>query len=344
MAVSILLARALVDAVEAANVDRHAFLASARFDPERLEQGDGRMDLQEWDGLIGRALDATGDPALALHMFESPAIVATYNITSHLVMQATCLRAAIETILQYHRLINDRPYWVLGEDERTATIRYSAEPGSLRCRRFRAEFTVTAMCKMVQYFARMELPRVVAFDYPEPAYRSEYGAVFGGRERFGQPFTGVEFERALLDVTQRNGDGEFHSTLQAQAAKKVAKLERATTYAERVREYVVKNPGCQDMPSVARALGISPRSLRRRLSEEGTVYNAVVDRALASLAIRFLVDEHRSIQEVSHRLHFSDASTFCRAFKRWTGATPKQFLATELERPSSARLDSEHPA
>jgi AraC-like DNA-binding protein len=344
MAVSILLARALVEAVEAANVERDAFLTAARFDPERLEQVDGRMDRAEWDALIGRALDATGDPALALHMFETAAIAATYNITSHLVMQATCLRAAIETILQYHRLINDRPYWILSEEERTATIRYSAEPGPLRCRRFRSEFTVTAMCKMVQYFARMALPLVVAFEYPEPSYRKEYATAFQGRERFAQPFTGIVFPRVLLDATHMNGDVEFHSTLKLQAAKRVAKLDRATTYAERVREYVVSNPSRQDMPSVARALGVSPRSLRRRLSEEGTLYNAVVDRALSSLAIRLLVDEHRSIQEVSHELHFSDASTFCRAFKRWTGATPKQFLATQLERPTPVRLDSKHPA
>jgi AraC-like DNA-binding protein len=341
MAVSILLARALVEAVEAANVDRHDFLTSARFDPERLDQVDGRMDLAEWDALIGRALDATGDPALALHMFENPAIAATYNITAHLVMQATCFRAAIETILQYHRLINDRPYWVVSEEEHTATIRYAGEPGPLRCRRFRAEFTVTAMCKMVQYFARMALPLVVAFDYPEPSYRKEYAAAFQGRERFAQPFTGIVFPRALLDATHMNGDVEFHSTLKAQAAKRVAKLDRDTTYAERVREYVSANPGRQDMPSVARALGVSARSLRRRLSEEGTLYNVVVDRAIASVAIRLLLDEQRSIQEVSHELSFSDASTFCRAFKRWTGATPKQFLATHAQGPRTIRLDSE---
>jgi AraC-like DNA-binding protein len=89
---------------------------------------------------------------------------------------------------------------------------------------------------------------------------------------------------------------------------------------------------------------VSPRSLRRRLSEEGTAYNVVVDRALASLATRLLVDEGRSIQEISHELDFSDASTFCRAFKRWTGTTPKQFLATRAERSRVVRLDSDHPA
>jgi AraC-like DNA-binding protein len=299
------------------------------------------MDLAEYDALIARALDASGDPALALHMFDSPAIAATYNITSHLVMQATCLRAAMDTILRYHRLISDQPYWVFSEDARTATIRYSGGPGPLRCWRFRSEFTVTAMCKMVDYFARGAQPLLVSFDYPEPSYRKEYAAAFQGRERFAQPFTGIVFPRALLDATHMNGDAEFHSTLQAQAAKKVAKLDRTTTYAERVREYVSANPGRQDMPSVARALGVSARSLRRRLSEEGTFYNAVVDRALASVAIRLLLDEHRSIQEVSHELCFSDASTFCRAFKRWTGATPKQFLATHTRGPASVRLGSE---
>lgn len=330
MAVSILLARTLVEAVEAAHVPRSDFLARAGFDAGRLEALDGRLELDEYDSLIQHALDATRDPALGLHVLDNPAIGATYNVTSHLVAHAKCLRESIDTLARYHRLISDRPYWDIEEDERTATIRYRGEAGPPRARRYRSEFTVTAMYKMVQYFVRNARPQKVAFDHPAPPYSDAYTRVFDGLERFEQSFTGVIIPRELMDEIHVNRDAEFHSTLQVHATKKLARLERTTTYAERVSARVAAEPAKRDMRAVARALGVSPRTLRRRLAEEGAQYNAIVDRALASLATRLLVDERSTIQEIAHRLGFSDASTFCRAFKRWTGATPKHFLEESL--------------
>ena len=344
MAVSILLVRTLVDAVEAAHIPRGDFLSRVGFDAERLEALDGRLELDEYDALIQHALDATSDPALGLRVLDNPAIAAAYNVTSHLVAHAKCLRESIDTLARYHRLISDRPYWEVEEDERTATIRYRGEAGPPRARRYRAEFTVTAMYKMAQYFVRNARPLRVAFEHAAPPYRDVYTQAFDGLARFEQPFTGIVIPRELMDETHANRDAEFHSTLQEHATKKLARLERATTYAERVSARIASDPSRRDMRAVARALGVSPRTLRRRLAEEGAQFNATVDRALASLATRLLVDERSTIQEIAHRLHFSDASTFCRAFKRWTGATPKHYLATHAnEGDERAAISSARP-
>lgn len=99
------------------------------------------------------------------------------------------------------------------------------------------------------------------------------------------------------------------------------------TYAERVRQLLIDN-GAQpriDMNAVARALGLSARSLRRRLVDEGVSYNSIAEGALATLAKQLLTDEARSIQETAYTMGFSDPSAFYRAFKRWTGTTPKTF-------------------
>jgi AraC-like DNA-binding protein len=99
------------------------------------------------------------------------------------------------------------------------------------------------------------------------------------------------------------------------------------TYAERVRELLLEN-GAQtriDMNAVARSLGLSARSLRRRLCDEGISYNSIAEGALATLAKQLLADQARSIQETAYTMGFSDPSAFYRAFKRWTGTTPKTF-------------------
>jgi AraC-like DNA-binding protein len=99
------------------------------------------------------------------------------------------------------------------------------------------------------------------------------------------------------------------------------------SYSERVRNLLLGN-GAKirtDMNAVAGALGFSARSLRRRLCEEGIAYSTIANGALATLAKELLLDETRSIQETAYLMGFSDPSAFYRAFKRWTGTTPRTY-------------------
>ena len=79
------------------------------------------------------------------------------------------------------------------------------------------------------------------------------------------------------------------------------------------------------MAVAARELGISVRSLRRRLAEEGVSYRALVQEKLAEVAIQVLETPGRSVQEAAFATGFSDCTAFHRTFKQWTGVTPAEF-------------------
>jgi AraC-like DNA-binding protein len=81
------------------------------------------------------------------------------------------------------------------------------------------------------------------------------------------------------------------------------------------------------MRSVARALGISDRQLRRHLTMEGETYGELVEAAMFAIARRCLLRERRTIKETAAVLGFAEATSFHRAFKRWSGRTPRQFMA-----------------
>jgi len=87
------------------------------------------------------------------------------------------------------------------------------------------------------------------------------------------------------------------------------------------------------MFTVARALSISTRTLRRRLAAEGTSYDAVAHATLAHRARTLLAVERRTIRETALALGYSDASAFHRAFKRWTGTTPSACRAGDAVEP-----------
>jgi AraC-like DNA-binding protein len=123
----------------------------------------------------------------------------------------------------------------------------------------------------------------------------------------GSPQRDDDTQRATATVTERR---ILRGTLQAR-------------YAARVREFLVERaPARVNMSAVAHSLGLSVRTLRRRLAAEGKSYLEIEHDALALAARRLLGDERYTIQEAAQAMGFSDATTFHRAFKRWTGMTP----------------------
>jgi AraC-like DNA-binding protein len=80
--------------------------------------------------------------------------------------------------------------------------------------------------------------------------------------------------------------------------------------------------GNVQIAEVAKQLGMSDRSFRRYLAEEGTNYGEVLDRLRRRLALRYLEDEHVSLQQIAWQLGYSEIGAFNHAFKRWTGTSP----------------------
>jgi AraC-like DNA-binding protein len=79
------------------------------------------------------------------------------------------------------------------------------------------------------------------------------------------------------------------------------------------------------LDEVARALGLSARTLKRKLASVGVSYSELVDRERHALALRLLQTKRLTLEEIAQRLHYSSMTNFARAFRRWTGATPGHY-------------------
>lgn len=337
MSVSAVVVRALVEAVEGASPGGSKFLKAAGFDPARLANPDERLEQAEYDALVERALDFASDPGLGLRMgIETTSL--TYSLPANLVFQAPSLREGLRNAADVYRLLVDDLPFVLEERPKEIVIKVVGVKGSPKCRQFGAEVSVASIYRALRHFAPDARPRYVAFEHSAPAHRAEYTRLFEGLERFDQPFTGLVVDRKLMEAPQLHFDGALHAALRNHATKRVAELDNGVSYREKVRDYVIERPGrAHDMHSVARGLGTSARTLRRRLFEEKVTFRHVVEGALASVATRLLVEERKSIQEAAYEMSFSHPSAFCRAFKRWTGSTPKEYQSAHGRRASDSR-------
>ena len=89
--------------------------------------------------------------------------------------------------------------------------------------------------------------------------------------------------------------------------------------------YALLPKGHPTIEEVARLLDISPRTLQRRLNGEGISYSDLVDRCRCNAACEALECTKRPIQHIGATLGYADASSFARAFRRWTGAAPRVY-------------------
>jgi AraC-like DNA-binding protein len=194
-------------------------------------------------------------------------------------------------------------------------------------RRLSAEMTMLGFFRMLRQFRPHAKFKRVCFDYPAPAYSAEYTRLFEAPAHFDQAFTGLVFDRALMDAPSPHRDEDIESTLRALAERRMSGLRRRTPYASRVRRLLMQEraPHRVSMKNVARLLDVSVRSLHRRLADEGQSYVAIANEASGVLAKRLIAEENRTIQETAFLMGFNDVSSFHRAFKRWTGTTPTKF-------------------
>jgi AraC-like DNA-binding protein len=327
MSLSAVLLRVIVDAAERAGVDRGALLAAAGIDEERLSQAHHRFELAELVAIETHALDLTGDEALGLRIGEHVS-ESSMDLVAHVVSHATTLRQALELCSQFQRLALDDCRVTTSERDALATIRYEFARTTERADRMHAEFVVGGLSRLVRTFLTVP-PSVfsVSFEHARPAYAAEYTRLFGPAVRFGERATAIVFDRDRLDRPQLHQHPQLLSVLRAEAERALARLTAGERPSDQVRQYLAARPPARipDAATAAKELGISERSLRRRLAAEKTSYRALVRATLEASAGHMLRDPNRSIQETAHALGFSDAGAFHRAFKRWTGRTPKQY-------------------
>lgn len=311
-----------------AGVPKSELLRAVQLGPEQLAASDARVPRALVFQLVQVALECSGDAALGLHWAERIS-EGSFVPLSALIPQAATLRRAFEVAAQFNRLLSDESSYELVElDDEVVLRRIEIEALSPPLQRFADEMMVGGVCRIVHHFCVDPAAVRVSFRFSAPPYAKEYERVLGHPPRFGQRFTGVVFARTLLDTPAPHRDGEYHAALSAHAEQRLGRMTRDTPYVQQVRELLLRHGPSQrsrSMGVVARALGLSARTLRRRLADEGTTYNLILHEALATVAKALLRDRQRTIEDVAYEMGFSDASTFHRAFKSWTGATPSSF-------------------
>lgn len=322
-------ARALLEAVETAGVPMTLVLARAGFAADAFPDPYGVMSLAELDRLTCLAVELTGNTSFGLHWAEHSPMFC-FDVVALLVAQAPTVRAGLEALLRCQTILGDHREVTLEESALGAALRVHPLALSEVAARVRTELALAGFLRLLGYAgasAEGDIRRI-DFAYARPADAAHYPRVFRHPCRFRQPVSGIEFDRSWLDRPLPNANPELHQLIVSQAERVLGRVEAHSRLSEQLRSQLrLSFPHPPSMAALARSLGTSERSLRRRLAEEGTSYSALLREAQCAAAELLLPDRGRSVQQVAAHVGFQSVTAFNRAFKRHSGLTPSQYRA-----------------
>jgi len=135
------------------------------------------------------------------------------------------------------------------------------------------------------------------------------------------------YRPGLRDVGVTTFNSRLRDYFERECARLVEQMGPASGVADQVRKVLigVMDGGDSGIEAIARRLALSTRSLQRRLSEEHTSYNDLLGEVRQQFAERYLARGTLTASEVAYLIGFTEPPAFFKAFKRWTGLTPREF-------------------
>ena len=167
----------------------------------------------------------------------------------------------------------------------------------------------------------------ITFEHPAPAHAKLYEDYLHAACRFEGNINSYCLPAELAGASNAAGDSEAYKLTQQLCNKLLEQTPRsASSLADRVRTLLLLQPiESTTEAKVASSLFLSRRTLARRLAAEGTGYRQIRDRFLQELASRYLLESNQTVDTVAASLGYHDAAAFRKAFRRWTGMTPREF-------------------
>jgi AraC-like DNA-binding protein len=277
------------------------------------------------------------DAALAEGRRDLPLLAATalgtdsFGVIGFSCMTSPTVGAAFLHLARYYRILNSAGQWTREDDARgriSLTFELDAERSPAR------DCAVELALAEVVHFARLIAARPVPLvearlPHSAPDDVSGYRRIFQAPLRWRAPRAALVLERSAFETPLLRADPHLLAYFERQADALAAQHAGDEPMSVEVRRLVMQAlpSGPPTVSLVARRLAVSERSLRRRLCEEGTSFQALLEDTRRELAQRYLGDPKLTVSEIAFLCGFSDLSPFQRAFRRWTGTTPRQARA-----------------
>jgi AraC-like DNA-binding protein len=291
---------------------------------------DGFIANAAFSRVLEEAARLTGDGFFGLHFGErfDPTDLGALH---YVVCNSPTVADAIANIVRYIH-VHNRGATVWWDVEGTrGYLCYKLTAAGTESQRQHNEFSMAVSVKGFRMLAGpLWTPSRIQFMHPVPDDLAELIRVFGCGLGFGHSCNAVVFDRDLLERVVPDADPRLYPILKEHVERVLSESPMSNDVLRAVSRAIAESfgDGHPSLERIGKKLGISSRTLERRLNEHGVVFRNLVSDIRRRLALDHLKRGTRTLAEIAFLLGYSEVSAFNRAFKRWCGSTPSQYRGT----------------
>jgi AraC-like DNA-binding protein len=341
--------KAFLDFAVLRGADRQRLIERSGIRPDDLEEQDNRVSFTHYMALMEAGVELCDEPALAL-LFGEAVRLQDISIVG-------LIGEASETTEEARRQLNRYAHLMLDEDEARVSDNLQlvrdddkvwlkvTSPLYINNRLLIESGFARSICGAREIFvstndfAMWPYPKAIHFTHEEPSYRAEYDRVFGVPLVFGSHMNALLMDEEFLSIRLPRANRYVFGILSEHAEALLKSLEGSKTTRGRVESLLIPilHTGEASMDMIIGKMGVSRPTLFRRLKAEGTTFKQVLEELRHKLALYYLSGKKVSVNEIAYLVGFSDAAAFSRAFKRWTGRSPR---AVQISKTDGGRMSS----
>lgn len=300
-------------------IDADRLAAAAGLDPADLADPAARVPFEACCRLLNSAARAAGCPHFGLLVGQRWNL-GGLGLPGQLALSAPTVGAALRGFVRLQHLNSRGGFVFLTDRGGEVALHYAVSVKTAEATdQVMAVAMAVAGMALRQICGESWLPSAVEFSFRAPADTRPYLELLKAPVRFNAQQTRLAFPAWWLDRPVPGSDPARFAQLQEEAAART-RLDTQAQLRRQLLQMVAE--GAARAEDAARALGVHPRALNRRLRQQGTSFRAVLDGVRFEVAQQLLRDSDLAVLEIASLLDYADASAMTRAFRRWSGQTP----------------------
>ena len=319
-------ARETLSYLDRKGIDAEPALLGAELSRAQLSRDEISLSVASQYRFLELAAAEADDQLLGLHV-AAEMDLRSIGILFYLTGSARTVSKALENFARYSKTTNEALVVEISrqKDEVILSIRHVQEFDEPR-RQFFELVALWFVRTLHQQTNRHFNPLRVTFTHARNSDLREVHRLLRCPVDFAQALDSWVLPRHVMNLPMVSGDNRLLRILTTHADDLLAERHSASGLQSMVANQLVSllPSGEARAAAVAQRLGMSKRSLTRSLEEEGTTFGEILERVRQRLAIRYLADDRKSVQQIAWLLGYSEPGAFNHAYKRWTGTTPRR--------------------
>lgn len=321
----------LLEAAKRAGVSSSELLEECGIAPDSVSDGEARIDREKFIQLMLAVMRQTQDEFMGFGegRISKPG---TFSMMAHAVINCATLEKAIHRGIKFYELFNLGVFGQLVREGGDASLRLRSHQDVA----FRSNILEAVIFLSVRFLSwligQQIVPTKICFDF-ESWDNGEYAAQFPCPVFYKQDRTEIVMDERYMEMPLIQNALSLSKFLRSSLQELMeGDIENASLNAQ-IRSIISKEFGNNfpDFSVVCEKLNMTPQTLRRRLKEENTSYQEIKDNIRKDASVYYLSKPELTIDEIAMLMGFSEASSFHRAFKKWTAKTPSMYRQELLE-------------